>query len=58
MGKSISGSEQGIVAHTCNSSYLRGGGRRIVSLRSVQEKLGRTYLKNKIKTKRLARDMA
>jgi hypothetical protein len=32
--------------HTCNSSYLGGGGRRIESLRPAQEKVARPYLKN------------
>jgi hypothetical protein len=37
----------GCVAHACNPSYLGGGGRRILSLRTAQTKLVRPYLKNK-----------
>jgi hypothetical protein len=38
----------GVVAHSCNSSYLGGRGRRIESSRPAQAKLARPYLKNKI----------
>jgi hypothetical protein len=39
------------MVHACNISFLGGGG-RIVSLRPVQAKLARPWLKNKVKTKR------
>jgi hypothetical protein len=34
-----------VIGYAYNPSYRGGGGRRISSLRPVQEKLGRPYLK-------------
>jgi hypothetical protein len=39
---------QGAVAHICNSRYLGGRGKRIMSLRTALEKLAGAYLKNKV----------
>jgi hypothetical protein len=36
----------GIVVHTCNSIFWRGGDRRITSSRPPQAKLPRPHLKN------------
>jgi hypothetical protein len=39
--------------HICNPSYSGGGGRKIMSLSLIREKLARPCLKNKIKPKGL-----
>jgi hypothetical protein len=41
-------SQLGMVVHAHNPSYLEGGGRRSVSLKTAQAKLSRPNLKNKI----------
>jgi hypothetical protein len=38
----------GTVAHACNHSYSGSGGKRVMSLKLVWEKLGRSCLKNKV----------
>jgi hypothetical protein len=51
--KRINNKELGMVAHTCNPSYSGRRGRRSPDLSVAQEKLAWSYLKNKIKPKRL-----
>jgi hypothetical protein len=41
---------QGLVVLTYNSSFLGGGGRRILSSRPTPGKVSKTHHKNKIKT--------
>jgi hypothetical protein len=45
------GSQPGVVAHACNSSYLGGGSRRIVVWGSPKQVSGKPYLKNKLNSK-------
>jgi hypothetical protein len=41
-----------MVFHSYNPSFLGGRGKRIVSSRPIQGKLGRLYLKNEINKKK------
>jgi hypothetical protein len=40
-----------VVMHMCNLSFLGGKSRRTAILKPIWAKLGRLYIKNKIKTK-------
>jgi hypothetical protein len=46
--------EPGMVMHALNHNYLEQSSEKINSSMSAPEKLGRSYLKNKIQTKGLA----